>query len=211
MKLVVTHPGDPSAARTTPADKLATQLAVQHTHPTNTPSSELASVGSSQLNGLSDNASISDELPTPSEALDVFIASAGISALTCERLSKRYPAIDEVKLFALLTNPGIAAELEQKTRAQLTLATYQAATEALTAAKLAIGQMEPFEKSKAATNFLQQLNELTKKPQDININNIIWEHYLPAEAAAAVRYLASSNQPVAPDSSNSIIEHDSND
>lgn len=142
---------------------------------------------------------------TPSQALEVYIASAGLIYLALERLKVNYPDMDEVKLYTLLTDQSIQSQLEERTRAQLTLQTYQAANEALLAAKSAIGSMEPFEKAKAATALLNQYAELTKKTEPININAIIWENILPAEAASAVRYLVDSNKPIS--SAQDIIEH----
>lgn len=139
--------------------------------------------------------------PTPSQALDVYIASAGLIFLCLERLQQTYPDLNEVTLYSLLSDPSIQRELEQKTRSQLIMQTYEAANEAIQAARGAIGHMEPFEKAKAAQGFLTQLAELTKKQQDININNIVWETLIPAEAAEAVKFLLAGNkQP--------IIDHD---
>jgi hypothetical protein len=141
---------------------------------------------------------------TPSEALRMYIASGGMVALAIERLQKTYPALTEVEFYQLLSSPTIQHDLEQQTRAQLIMRTYEAANEAIISAKLSLSKMDPFDQAKAANHFLTQLDALTKRPVDVNINNIIWEQYLPAEAAAAVRYLMQPQTPAQP---NSVIDH----
>lgn len=144
------------------------------------------------------------QMPTPHECLDMYIASAGQIYLCMERLQKKYPELTEVILYHQLSSPEIQHDLEERTRAQLIMRTFEAANESIIAARQAIMGMSPFERSKAATNFLQQLTELTKKPTEINLNNIIWEQYLPGEAAAAVRYLLQPNQQQQP---TEVIDH----
>lgn len=142
---------------------------------------------------------------TPNEALKMYLASAGFISLALERLQQTYPTLTEVDLYQLLSDPTIQNDLESKTRAQLIMRTFEAANEAIISAKLALPHMEPFEKAKAASQFLAQLDVLTKKPQDININQIVWEQYLPAEAAEAVRFLTNTRStPIAPDE---VINH----
>jgi len=147
------------------------------------------------LNGKEETSPQPAKLPTPSEALSVYIASQGLVFLCLERLQAKYPSLDEVALYNLLSDPSIQNDLESKTRSQLVMRTFEAANEAIQLTRQSLPLMEPFERSKTATNLLAQLDVLTKKQQDINLNAIIWENLLPGEAAEAVKFLLASNKP----------------
>lgn len=141
--------------------------------------------------------------PSPQDILHVYIASQGIVSLCLERLNKQYypdydaiknPSanhIDETKLYTQLTQPSLSKTLQERTRAQLTLSTFVAASEALSALRLKMSMLEPGDTVRAATQLIAQLQELTAPPKSdtFNANTFIWENLIPQEAVDAINFL----------------------
>lgn len=149
----------------------------------------------------------------PEEVLGIYVASGGLVQLALERINRRFfpsydpitnptaPRFDEVALHLTLTAPNILNRLQDATRAQIIMQTYEATVSAISNLKAKMAFLDPFDASKTATNLLTQLEALTQKPHQTNITNyneFVWEHEIPQEAVEAIKYLKANptnNQP----------------
>lgn len=135
---------------------------------------------------------------SPQEVLKIYVASAGLIFLALERINKQLFGITnaadyvftELNLYEVLSQN--ITQLQEATRAQMIMKTYEAANQAITIAIGKMPLMEPFDASKTATNLIAQLEALTdNKRSELNVNNFIWENVIPSEAREAIEFLKS--------------------
>lgn len=141
-----------------------------------------------------------------SEVLKIYIASQGLVFLTIERVNSRLFNITnpsdyqftEVDLYHTLSQPQVLSQLQEQTRAQIVMRTFEACNQAIQIAIAKMPHQEAFDASKTATNFIQQLAILTdSKKAELNVNTFIWENLVPNEAREAIEYLRRQQaQPV---------------
>lgn len=142
------------------------------------------------------------------DPLAIFVECDGLVPFALEKINRPvcsdFPSTcSHEPVHDLVTADGLTAmlakrlpELQDLARAKILMASYAAARLAIATATAKLGELQPFEASKTATNLIDKLVELTKRPDDhsTNINQLIWNG-LPDEQSRQAWLYITKQQP----------------
>lgn len=156
------------------------------------------------------------------DPLSVFIEANGVVSVTLEKLNRLvcvdFPSecthdidhtpdlLTPVTLTKAIS--GRLPELQDLTRAKLLMSAYSAAQMAIASATMSLPTMEPFERSKTATNLLQQVSALSERPKQqttMNLNQMIFQQLPDEESRQAWLFLSKHNEPIEDVTQESLI------